>query len=218
MSAQGPTEDLASDNCESFPAHAERTIRTLRQAVGEIARALPGARIRRPNDLANVLGIDPKLAWRVSRVIQCTDPFGAALHVPGRAGMRILIDAAARHGAPPDVLNAAEQAYDQFSELVHVHGGDRRTFDMLISGYVKQDRRRGELHHRKLMFQGMSYVWGVQVRVQAVTTSSLRPRTRRAWTRRSSRATSISAGSGLMYPGGLRGRIGPTRKGRWRRR
>lgn len=170
MSAQGPTEDLASDNCESFPAHAERTIRTLRHAVGEIARALPGARIRRPNDLANVLGIDPKLAWRVSRVIQCSDPFGAALHVPGRAGMRILIDAAARHGAPPDVLNAAEQAYDQFSELVHVHGGDRRTFDMLISGYVKQDRRRGELHHRKLMFQGMSYVWGVQVRVQAVTT------------------------------------------------
>jgi len=159
-----------SDNPEAFPAQAAQTVAALQRSLADVVRNLPDVRVRRPNDLANGLEIDPKLAWRVAQVINRTDPFGAALHIPGRAGMTIFLSAAARRGAAQEVVARAEQAYAGFEELVHVHAGDRRTFDMLIAGYVKQDRRRGELHHRKLMFQGMSYIWGVQVRVQTITT------------------------------------------------
>jgi hypothetical protein len=158
-----------SDNSESFATQAAGAIAALQEALRVLVGSLPDVRIRRPNDLANALGVDPKLAWRVSQVINGSDPFGAALHVPGRSGMRIFLTAAAGRGAPQSALSAAQAAYERFAELVYLHAGDRRTFDMLIAGHVRQDRQRGDLYHRKLMFQGMSYVWGVQVRVQTLT-------------------------------------------------
>ena len=148
-----------------FEAHAEEVVRRVRNAFAEVIEALPG-HVTRPSELERALEIDKKLGWRVFRVVHGSDPFMAAQHVPGAAGVKIFLEAAAERGVPPGLTEAAARAVGAFDELIQVHAGDRASLEMMMSGYARRGRKRGDLAHRKAAFRANSYVWGVQAKTQ----------------------------------------------------
>jgi hypothetical protein len=174
----GMTE-IATSSQEStvFEEHAGRVIARLRKSVGDLVGAIPSLEpIPRPVDLGHCLGIDSKLAWKISNFLSIGDPFAAAQYVPGTAGFRIFLRAAGRKDLGKSLVASARAAFDGFVDLVDTHAGSRKAFDMMLAGHVQANRSRMDLEHRRMMFLGGSYVWGVQARV-AVRIDILTPST-----------------------------------------
>jgi hypothetical protein len=149
----------------SFERQAEQVLRGVRNAFAELIEALPG-QVGRPSELEKALGIDKKLGWRIFKLAHGSDPFAAAQHVPGTAGVRIFLDAAARQGVSAELTRAVTAAVESFEHLVDLHAGDRASFDMMVSGFARRGRHRGDLAHRKAAFRANSYLWGVQAKTQ----------------------------------------------------
>ncbi len=147
-----------------FPAHAEAVVRRLRSALAAVVSGIPGFSYRRPNDLAAELGLDPKLAWNVSRCLDTSDPFAAVRFLPGPTGIRALLRAAQRRAAPAAAIAETQAAFAAFQALVRTHAGSRKYFNMLAAGLASSDRLRADVEHRRLMFEGHVYVWGVRAR------------------------------------------------------
>jgi len=154
----------ANQRSPDFAVQAESVIQHLRRALADVINGMPGFTYRRPNDLAGALNLDPKLAWKVGRCIEGGDPFACAQFVPGPTGMRAFLRAAQRHAAPAGALEHARHAFDAFRELVHTHAGTRKSFNMLAAGLATSERVRADVEHRRLTFEGGTYVWGVQAR------------------------------------------------------
>jgi len=147
-----------------FEDDATDVMDSLRRALSETVESLQPAR-GLATELAATLGIDTKLAWKINRIVAAGDPFSAARYVPGPAGFLSFLRAAKRHGAARDGIARAQAAFERFSELVRLHAGSRRAFDVLVAGHTEEDRARAKLEHRRSMFEGGSFVWGVQARV-----------------------------------------------------
>jgi hypothetical protein len=158
---------MASKNqidSNAFEADAEAVICRIKGSLSEVIAAVPTLSFKRATDLAVGLGIDSKLAWKISRFVDGTDPFAAARFIPGPSAMKIFLRAAARRHAPPEVISAAEKAFASFRQLVRAHAGNRKYFDMMVAAHATADRGSSDLEHRRLTFEGNSFVWGVQAR------------------------------------------------------
>lgn len=147
-----------------FACRAGPVISRVRDALGEIVAGIPGFTYRRPNDLAVRLGLNPKLAWSVGRSLEGTDHFAAAQFIPGPTGMRVLLNAAKRVEVSRAVLDRARDSFDAFRELVREHAGARKHFNMLVAGLAVTNREQADIEHRRLLFDGSTYLWGVQAR------------------------------------------------------
>ncbi len=147
-----------------FAAEAESVVCRLRDSMADVIARVPGLTYRRPNDLAADLGLATKLAWKIGRCLDVADPFASAQFVPGPTGMRAFLRAAQRRGVPKPALDVVRQAYEDFRKLVRTHGGTRKSFDMLAAGLAGTDQMRADLEHRRLAFEGNSYIWGVRAR------------------------------------------------------
>lgn len=149
----------------SFEQHARQVLAKVRDTFAAVVEALP-ERATRPSDLMRALNVDRKLAWRLSKVVQSHDPFALVEHLPGSAGVVILLNAAARRGVPAPAISAAHAAYQDFEQLITVHAGDRTSLEMMAQAFSRETSDQSELAHRKAAFQGNSYTWGVQARTQ----------------------------------------------------
>jgi hypothetical protein len=147
-----------------FVDQAQAVVCRLRDAIAAVIAAIPGFAYRRPNDLAADLGLDAKLAWRLGRCVDVADPFASAQFIPGPTGMRTFLRVAQRRGVPKSALDVAREAFDDFRELVRTHGGTRKSFDTLTAGLAASGQVRTDLEHRRLAFEGNTYVWGVWAR------------------------------------------------------
>ena len=148
-----------------FGDHSAEVLDHLRGAVATIIQAVPELPSPRPVDIAERLGIDSKLAWKIANVIDGGDPFRAAQYVPGTAAFRIFLRAAANRNVPKALIASAKAAFGSYRDLVDTHAGSRPAFDMMLAGHAQEDCTRADLDHRRLMFLGSSYVWGLQARV-----------------------------------------------------
>ena len=149
-----------------FAAHAREAIRMLQSASAAIVTGIPGSRVTRPNQLSRILLIDKTLAWKMSKLLETTDPFEAGQYLPGLGGINIFIEAAARKRVPIEALEDAKEACQRLGELIRVHAGDRKTFDALLASQVKDEPTQAEIEHRKMAFQGNSYLFGIQCKVR----------------------------------------------------
>lgn len=111
------------------------------------------------------LGLNKNLAWKVSKIVLADDVSTALEQMPGSPGLRIFLECAERAGAAPGLLSAARRAIDGYERLIEIHSGDRATLEMMGSELSSTGRQERDEHHRKLLFQGASYVWGAQARV-----------------------------------------------------
>ena len=87
--------------------------------------------------------------------------------MPGGAGLKIFFKSVQRAGSSAELLAAGRAAVDDYERLIEVHSGDRTTLEMMGSELSPIGRRERDEHHRKMLFLGASYVWGVQTRVIA---------------------------------------------------
>ncbi len=147
-----------------FPAQVERCAHDVRRSLSEVIAHVPDLVYRKPNDLAVRLALDPKLAWNVGRCTESTDLFAAAHFVPGPTGVRTFLRAAKRAGVAPILLKNAQRAFENFNRLVRQHAGSRKHFNLLLAPYMQIDHTRAEIEHRRLLFEGSTYVWGLLAR------------------------------------------------------
>jgi len=166
---QQPDEQTGSPKeIDPFIVDAERTLRRLQGALGEILDALPG-RPARPQHIVELLKIDQKLAWRVANTIQSSDPFAAAQYVPGLAAFKKFLAVAAKAGATETLTNNAKDAFTDYERLTRTHAGDRASLEMMLTACAQEDQTTADLNHRRMAFRGLSYVWGAQAKTQLKT-------------------------------------------------
>lgn len=139
----------------------QRVRRTLAEALA-IVRADPS----RPQHVARHLGLDKNLAWKTARIVTDEDLLAAIPRLPGKAGIRILLDALLNAGAPAPVVDALRAALEEFDTLVETHAGDRETLQMMLTSLSQDAQRQRDETHRRLSYQGNSGTWGVQARAQ----------------------------------------------------
>ena len=147
-----------------FAIDARQVARTLQDAFAEVLRSV-GADPSTPQSIVREVGLNKNLAWKVSRIIQAEDAATALDLVPGNSGIRIFMKAATKARANPEALARAEAAIAAYEDLIRTHTGDRATLEMMGSELDEARRQQRDEQHRKLLFQGASYVWGAQARV-----------------------------------------------------
>lgn len=148
----------------AFSDHARSVVRAVRGAFAELLVSV-GADPQAPQDFARRLALNKNLAWKVSKIIQSDDPSVALAQMPGPGGIRIFLASVERAGAGATLLHTAREAVREYEDLIRVHSGDRATLEIMASELSATGRRQRDEYHRKLLFQGASYVWGAQARV-----------------------------------------------------
>ena len=153
-----------SNSSFDFETGAVEVIRSLRGALSAVVANIPQFTYSRPNDLAARLGLDPKLAWNVGRCLESPDLFASARFIPGPTGMRTLLRAARQHEAPPQLIDQVRNSFEDFCNLVQRHAGSRKHFNMLAAGLALTDNIKSDIEHRRMLFDGNTYFWGVHAR------------------------------------------------------
>lgn len=141
----------------------------VRAVVGELRRTIRAAlseqdtdAARAPAELSRDLGLDTKLGWKLHWLLSNTDPFSAALFVPGRAGIGIIAEGLKRDGADEGQIKAVLRAGESFHRCVTRHAENRAGFDTLLAAHTSDER--SALEHRRLAYQGSRYIWGIECR------------------------------------------------------
>lgn len=137
----------------------------LQVAVRAMLADLPGLAGSRPVDIMNAVSIDLKLAWKLARIAQSGDPFATVRHLPGAAGWRIATAAIATAGARAEVVAAASTAFDRAIATGTAWAGDRKAFDIMAAGVAAGSDLRIDVEHRRELYRGGSYVWGVRAQL-----------------------------------------------------
>lgn len=147
-----------------FTVDAKDTARSLQAAFGEALLSV-GADPSTPQSIVNRVGLNKNLAWKISRIIQAEDAASALDLMPGSSGIRIFLKAIDKAGADKEFVARSRSAVDAYERLIETHSGDRATLEMMGSELDKAGRLHRDEQHRKLLFQGASYVFGAQARV-----------------------------------------------------
>lgn len=152
------------DTPTPFQTDARSVVRSVRGAFSELL-SQAGADPQDPQSICDRVGLTKTLAWKVSRMVQADDPSLALQHMPGASGVRLLLRGAERAGVADTQIRIARDAVEDFERLIKVHCGDRATLDMMGGELSPEGRRQRDEQHRRMFYQGASYVWGVQARV-----------------------------------------------------
>ena len=145
-----------------FTTDFESSVQQLRGALTELLAAL-GADSSAPQGMARRFGINKNLSWKVSKIVHAQDAHAAAQHIPGAAGVDILLEALERAGASDGDVAKVRKALEAYDRMVELHAGDRATLELMLSSTRPDPKQDAS---RKLAFQGNSAIWGVQARVR----------------------------------------------------
>jgi hypothetical protein len=162
------SQDAADARNADFDSMVRASLRRIRSALIETLSAI-GADPTRPTVLARQLGLDKNLAWKVSRIATDEDLLGVVPRLPGRSGVRILLESLSRSGASDESLEMVKAAFINFDDMAERQAGDRDTLERMLSSSRRGSAGESEEAHRKQAFQGQSAVWGVQARVRVAT-------------------------------------------------
>jgi len=148
-----------------FPVELRSVARTLRSALSTLLTS-SGLDPQDPQSLVRGWGVNRQLAWKISKVIQIDDPYGALHHLPGTEGLAILLRKATEAGVPARIVEATREAATAFDRLVETHCGDRSIFDIMGSAMSSSDlARQHQEALRKQFFLGASAIWGAHTAV-----------------------------------------------------
>ena len=149
-----------------FDEHLRSAVQAIRSALIELFAEV-GADATTPQAVARTYGLNKNLTWKLSKLVGLSDPVLVVPHIPGRAGIRILLKAMRRAGARDRTLASVDAAMDAFDQMIELHAGDRATLDLML-GSMGPQREAGEQAEatRKLAYQGNSAIWGLQARMR----------------------------------------------------
>lgn len=149
----------------AFPEEARAVTRVVRKAFSEVLASV-GADPRAMLSIHQKAGINKNLAWKLSKIVEADDPAVILDQMPGPAGLKIFLQRVENAGAGVRQLDGARDAIREYERLAETHtGGDRDTLEMLSGTLSPAKQKRRDEQHRKMLFQGTSYICGVQARV-----------------------------------------------------
>jgi hypothetical protein len=152
-----------------FEERAKQVLAHIRSAFAEVFLAMD-VDPTRPQEMARRFDLNKNLTWKISKIVREHDPALAYPHIPGAAGLAILLDSLKKAGAPVQALMDLKKALSDLDDLIEVHAGDRETFEMMIGNLARStDGQQQAEALRKLSFRGNSAIWGVQAKVQICT-------------------------------------------------
>lgn len=159
----GPQSEL------SFERQVLDAFQVLRGSLIEVF-ASAGLDMSKPYPAARQLEVNKNLTWKASKIIRATGPQEAIRHLPGKAGMKLLLDALERHGAETEVVGRTREAVTALDALIERHSGDKATLELMLDSMLDGDGESEQLEtSRKLAYRGNSGVWGMQVRARLTT-------------------------------------------------
>jgi hypothetical protein len=124
--------------------------------------------------LAKTLRIDDSLAARVLRASRAGDPLSSLRELPAPQGLRLFVDAAARHGVPAAVREQAEGAIKALEELIAELPLGRASLDTAIDGWLPGGRAKAERAGKQAVFKALSQTLGFTVDTACFATA-IRP-------------------------------------------
>ena len=158
--------DASTDPADAgFSNDLESSMQGLRGSLMNLLASM-GDDPRTPQEVSRRYGLNKNLSWKVSKIINSSDPRESVQHVPGVAGMKILIEAFRKAGAESDVLEAVSESMDQYTEMIRLHVGDRANLELYVGSTEPDGIHSDQLEDkRRLAYQGNSAIWGVQARL-----------------------------------------------------
>ena len=102
-------------------ARVEHELRTSLLELAASAKADP----TKPQKLSRDLRLNRGLAWKMARIVQGKERGDFIHHVPGSAGIEILLDTMRRGGASPEATDRARAAFEEFHRVMVLHAGDQ---------------------------------------------------------------------------------------------
>lgn len=167
-SGRGKTnqEPIGAPGGDSFDVAASERIRSTQAAwlelLGEID--LSGAR---PTAIAQRLGVDKTLAWKMARFMGEESSGKAFRYLPGETGVEILLRAVSDQGVVQTRIEATRQAVTDLRAFIREQAGDRRAFEAMVTSNHREGK--AEIEHRRQLFRANSAIWGVRASMQTLT-------------------------------------------------
>ena len=159
------THQKSVSPAEHFPVAAAAVMTNLKTSLAGVFDSCSCLDGTRPIDIARGLGIDMKLAWKASHLANATQPFDSVRHLPGIAGMRILLDAASSSGGDHRIISRTMECFREVQDFISKNCGSRRAFESMVAGLDELGDRRLEQEHRRNLFHGARSVWGLKADV-----------------------------------------------------
>lgn len=145
-----------------FSEEAAEAMNALRSALAGLISGCNQVTGTRPIDISRGLGIDMKLAWKMSHLAEAARPFDAVRHLPGGAGMRIFLDAAGQRGADSEAVERTNAAFATVQDVIAEYCGSRKAFETMVYEIQEAEDRPPARADRKRLFEGARSVWGLK--------------------------------------------------------
>ncbi len=137
-------------------------LQVLKAAMRDLLAGVPGMPGFRPVDLEKSLGIDLKLAWKLTHIAQSGDPFACVRHLPGPLGLKIAAKAATKCGVPQATVDRLIVAMRSAQQVGVKWAGSKRAFELLSANLSSSEDGRFISEHRRKLFEGGMHVWGMR--------------------------------------------------------
>ena len=156
-----PVTSATGGSVENSSEEARQTMNRLCIALSTLIEGLP-ERPTRATDVANVLGINPQLAWQVFKMAGAADALSAVQYLPTSNQLRRVIKAADAAGARPDTVHDAQTACTALDGFILAHAKDRREFESLIGSLARGSAEQVDTKHRRAIYRGHAHYYGLQ--------------------------------------------------------
>jgi hypothetical protein len=140
-------------------------VQRVRVALTELLLSA-GADPAKSRGVAKRFKLSKNLTWMVSKIVNSTDVYSVAQHIPGSARVESLLSAMRKGGATPESVDSLRSAIEDFERMVDTHTGDRATLELMVSEMSSEEAQSEQLIHcRKQAYRGNSGMLGVQAKV-----------------------------------------------------
>ncbi len=150
----------------TFDVSASERIRSTQAAWLELLGEIDLSDAR-PTAIAQRLGVDKTLAWKMARFMGEESSGKAFRYLPGETGVEILLRAVSDQGVVDTRIEATRKAVTDLRVFIREQAGDRRAFEAMVTSNHREGK--SELEHRRQLFRANSAIWGVRGSAQVLT-------------------------------------------------
>ncbi len=140
----------------------------LQLSIQDLLEPLTGLRPK-PNDIGEVLSLDRTQSWRISRMMSDECPYTILYESPAPKGLRLIIDAAQRAGAPQEAVQSSLQVVKIYEAILQRFPEGRAGLDGALSAKVPKAREATSKKALRQVSIGMSQLLGLRASVRYVS-------------------------------------------------
>jgi hypothetical protein len=141
-------------------AMTSRVILVLNEVLPTVGLAVDS----RPTDIASLLDIDMKLAWKVSQLLRADSPAEVLGGLPGRSGFLKLMSGLKRAGVDSEFIEIVQSAFDDLLSDINTYAGNKSTYESMVLGLGARSDLPLALAQRRSLITAMSSVIGIYCR------------------------------------------------------